>query len=141
MRRYVDSVAMRARWLVKKVSAPSISAPVRCSTSLVKAASISFSVPAYRRARARLPARPSPRPRCRGFGDEQERNRGGGGDQLVQQGEPLCSEARGEHADTGDVSARTAEAGNQTGLDRIVAGREDDGDCAGRRLGSTSRNG
>jgi hypothetical protein len=54
---------------------------------------------------------------------EQDRNCGGRGHEFVQQGKSLCSEPSAELADAGEIPARTTEAGNEAGLDRVVAGR------------------
>ena len=59
--------------------------------------------------------------------------------QLVQEPEPLCRELHIHGADTGDVAARPVEAGDETSLDRVAAGAEDDRNCRGRGFGRECR--
>ena len=57
----------------------------------------------------------------------------------MQQRQPLRSEFGGEPGHPGDVAARPVEAGDKAAFDRVVAAREDDRDCTGRRLGRERR--
>ena len=57
------------------------------------------------------------------------------GHHLTQEFQPLCRQLDRENVDPRQVATRPGEAGDQTKLDRVFAGKEDDGDRCGRRFG------
>src|SRR5262245_55086448 len=59
----------------------------------------------------------------------------GSRDELLQESELLWRKLRVHCGETGDVAARPIEARDETGLDRVYAGREDDRDRRGRGFG------
>src|ERR1700730_6722366 len=61
------------------------------------------------------------------------------GSKLAQESEPLGAKLHVHSDDTGEVAARLIEARDQAGLDWVVAGAEDDGDCRGRSFGRACR--
>jgi hypothetical protein len=58
-----------------------------------------------------------------------------GRDDLAQQPEPLCSEHLDQGGDPGDITAGPVVARHQADLHRVLAAREDDGDCCRGGLG------
>src|SRR5262249_52432740 len=59
--------------------------------------------------------------------------------QLMQEPEALGRKLHVHGDDTGDVAARPTEACDQTGLDRVTAEAEDDGNRSGRGFGCERR--
>src|SRR5262245_6540994 len=55
--------------------------------------------------------------------------------QLMQNSEPLGPNLRTHGTDTGDVAARSVQAGDEAKLDRVAAGAEDDRNCRGAGFG------
>jgi hypothetical protein len=64
----------------------------------------------------------------------QQREDRGVGNEFVQQSQPFGAQFSAEPAHSGDVLARTVEAGDETGVDRIAAEYENDWDRRRRRL-------
>src|SRR5262249_10111524 len=58
---------------------------------------------------------------------DEHSNTNGPGHQLTQEFEPLCDHLDPENIDSRQVAARPGEAGDETKLDRVVAGKEDEG--------------
>ena len=65
---------------------------------------------------------------------DQEDNARGCGRNLMQQLQTLAAERAGVRCHSGGITLRTVEAGDETRLDRIVDGREHDGDRCRRTL-------
>src|SRR5262249_56820276 len=59
----------------------------------------------------------------------------GSGHQLAKETEPLCYHLSGEKIDACGIAVRPREAGDETELDRVFAGAEDDRDRRSRRFG------
>ena len=57
------------------------------------------------------------------------------GNQFAQNFQPLCHQLAREKIDARQVAARAGEAGDETELDRVLAGNEYDRDCRCCRLG------
>src|SRR5207237_9766621 len=68
-------------------------------------------------------------------------DRSGGRDQLVQQLQPFRPECVDHKTHTGDVATRPVEAGNETKLDRVGAGGENDWYGRRHRFGCERRRG
>src|SRR5262249_15228110 len=63
------------------------------------------------------------------------------GHQLAQKFQPLGHQFAHDEIDSGEVTARPGEAGNESELDRVVRDRKHDRNGCGRRLGCESRSG
>ena len=61
--------------------------------------------------------------------------------ERTQELQPLCAELSVEEIDACHVAAWPSEAGDQTELDRVVAGDKEDRDCRSRGLGRQRRTG
>jgi hypothetical protein len=61
------------------------------------------------------------------------------GNEVAQQFQTLLRQHQGEDRNAGDIAARPAEAGDQSGLDGIAADDEDDRYRRGRPLGRERR--
>src|SRR5262245_13454647 len=67
-------------------------------------------------------------------GIDQHANAHGSRLQLMQQSKLLCGELSNDKRDTGDIAARSVEAGDEAELNRVAAACEDDRDRRSRRL-------
>jgi hypothetical protein len=70
---------------------------------------------------------------------DKESDQIGRGQQVVQHLQLLRLERVADGRNSGKVAAGSVEAGDETKLDRVAAGGEDDRDCLGRRLGRECR--
>jgi hypothetical protein len=63
----------------------------------------------------------------------------GFGHQLAQQLQPLRPDFNVEQCNAGDIAARPVEAGNEAGLDRVLASRKHDRNFCRGGLGRSNR--